>query len=194
VLREHDPTRAIVGLLILALCAGALLTSGLIIFGPAISETNAHIAQTVLALGLTSVTGVAGSNLARRRSLNAPFGYLTIAISLAAFVIAMTKIWSAEGLLGDETTLAYALILALATGHASFLLRSAEENASAVRWVSAATLLPLTVVVVMVFIDLAADRGVLGPDPIGVAVVFYALGVALLPLVRRLAVSLPNDG
>jgi hypothetical protein len=185
-----NPTQAVVGLLIAALCAGALLTIALIVFGPEVSETNGHIALTVFALGFTSVTAVAGSNLARLRAVHAIFGYLTVVISLVAFVIVVVTVWSADGLLGDDRPLAYALILAYATGHASYLLRSAGEGeTTSVRWISAGTVLPLAVLVVMAFIDLAGHRGVVGPNPIGVAVVFYALGTVLLPLTRRFAAS-----
>ena len=188
--REGNPARAVVGLLIAALCAGALLTVALVIFGPEVSQTNGHIALTVFVLGFASVTGVAGSNLVRLRSAHAVFGYLTVIVSLVAFVIAVVTIWSAEEPLGDDKALAYALILAFATGHASYFMYSAEESdTNAIRWLSFATLLPLAVVVVMAFIDLAADRGVVGPNPIGVAIVFYGLGTVLLPLARRYAAS-----
>ncbi|HSS32477.1 MAG TPA: hypothetical protein VLL27_04270 [Solirubrobacterales bacterium] len=188
--RVGNPTQAVVGLLIAALCAGALLTIGLVVFGPEVSETNSHIALTVFALGFASVTGVAGSNLARLRALHSPFGYLTVVVSLVAFVIAVNTIWSAEGLLGGDKLIFYALVLAFATGHASYFLYSAEESdTNAVRWISLATLLPLTTLVVMAFINLSAGRGEVGPNPIGVAVVLYALGVILLPLTRRYAAS-----
>jgi hypothetical protein len=180
----------VVGLLIVALCAGALLTIGLVVFGPDDSTTNGRIVQTVFALGFTSVTGVAGSNLARERTIHAPFGYLTMAVALAAFAIAVISIWSLFGVSEPAKLSAYALILAFATGHASYLLRSPQQtDARPVQWIRLATLLPLAVLVVMAFINLAASRDKIGPDAIGVALVVYALGVALLPLLRRFSVS-----
>lgn len=172
----------------MALCAGALLTIVLIVFGPEFSVTNGNIAQTVLLLALTSVTGVSGSNLARQRSLHAVFGYLTMVVALVAFALVTISIWSGDAV-DNRKTVAYALVLAFATGHASYLLRAALDENRAIRWVRAGTILPLAVLVVMVFIDLAADRGVVGTNPISVAVVLYVLGVVQLPLVRRYSAS-----
>lgn len=183
-LRAGNPTRAVVGALIAALCAGALLTIALIVFGPEISETNGKIAQTVLVLALTSMTGVSGSNLARQRSVHAVFGYLTMVVALVAFALVTFSIWSDDAV-DNRKAIAYALVLAFATGHASYLLRAALDDNRAIRWVRAGTILPLAVLVVMVFIDLAADRGVVGTNPISVTVVLYILGVVLVPLLRR---------
>ncbi len=183
-LRAGNPTRAVVGVLIAALCAGALLTIALIVFGPEISETNGNIAQTVLVLALTSVAGVSGSNLARQRSVHAVFGYLTMVVAPAAFVLTTVSIWSGDAV-DNRKLIAYALVLAFATGHASYLLRTAQDDNRAIRWVRTGAILPLAVLVVMVFIDLAADRGVIGTNPISVTVVLYGLGAVLLPLVRR---------
>lgn len=183
-LRAGDPTRAIVGALIAALCAGALLTIVLILFGSDFSVTNGEIVQTVLVLAFTSVTGIAGSNLARQRSAHAAFGYLTMVVALVAFALVTISIWSGDAV-DNRKAIAYALVLAFATGHASYLLRAALDENRAIRWVRVGTILPLAVLVVMVFIDLSADHDEVGTNPISVTVVLYVLGVVLLPLVRR---------
>lgn len=188
-MRVGNPAQAVVSLLIAALCAGALLIIVLIFFGSDYSAANGRITLTVLALGFTSVTGVAGSNLAREKTIHAGFGYLTMAVALVALVIATVTIWSLISF-GDPTKSAYALILAFATGHASYLLRPAREgDLRPLGWVRIATLLPLAALVVMAFIDLDAHREKIGPDPITAVLVLYLLGIALLPLVRRSAVS-----
>jgi hypothetical protein len=189
VLRAGDPTRAVVGALIAALCAGALLTIVLILFGSDISQTNSRISLTVIVLAFTSVTGIAGSNLVRQRSVHAGFGYLTIVVALVAFVAVTVSIWSSSFFDADKKLIGYSLVLAFATGHASFLLRSAREDNRAIKWVRTVTLLPLTALVVMVFIDLSADRSAVGADPFAVAFVLYGLGAVLLPLVRRYSAS-----
>jgi hypothetical protein len=180
----------VVGLLIAALSIGALLTIALIVIGPDESDTNGRIAQTVFALGFTGVTGVAGSNLARKRTIHAGFGYLTMAVALVAFAIVTISIWSLFGV-GDTARIsAYSLILAFATAHASYLLLPAgEAEAPEIQWLKLATILPLVVLVVMAFIDISDQRETVGQDALGVVVTLYLLGVALLPLLRRFSAS-----
>ena len=130
-----DSARFLVRLLIGALCAAALLLIVTIGSGSELDETGGKAIATAVALAFFSLTGVAGTTLARRRPRLALFGHVTAAVALAAFVMTTAQVWNGD-LAGDGWRIPIdAAIFAIGTGHAALLLGSARtEDSEAVRW------------------------------------------------------------
>lgn len=122
--------RAVVRLLIAVLCGAAFLLIVLILSDSGVDDTAGKAIGTAVALAAFSLTGIAGSNLADRRPELALFGYITIVAALFAFLGVLGAIWSSD-LSGDNgRVVGDAIVLAIATGHASLLLSSAHEDDS----------------------------------------------------------------
>ncbi len=178
--------RFLVRFLIGILCAAALLLIAIIGSGPKLDETGSKAIGTAVALALFSLTGVAGTNLARRRPRFALFGYLTAAVALAAFLAMTALIWN-----GDPTDDGWRIpigtaILALGTGHASLLLGSARtEDGEAVSLVRAGVILAIAMLCSMAIVEISSSGMDIGVRPIAVVAVLYVLGTVLLPLLKR---------
>ncbi len=172
----------LVRVLIGVLCAGALLLILLIASGSDIDEDSARAIGTASAIAFFSLTGVAGLGLAGRRAELAWFGYLTAIASAVAVLMMIGAIWSEDN--GSWEAAFIALILAFAGAHASVLLGPAD-HADNLRLVRNGTLLALALLVVMSTVAIAG--GEIGPQPIGVVAVLYALGTIVLALLRRSA-------
>jgi peptidoglycan/LPS O-acetylase OafA/YrhL len=144
------------------------------------------LAGTGVSFALFSLTGMFGINLTQSRPRLSALGYLTAAVSLAAFLALSAVIWL-DGSWDDKWRLICDIALfALGCGHASLLLGSTRENDSRiVRRVRAALLLALVVLYMMAIAEISANGENVGARPIAVVAVLYVLGTILLPLLRR---------
>jgi hypothetical protein len=181
-----DPIQMVVRFLIAVLCAAALLLIVVIASGSELDDTSGKAIGTAAALAAFSLTGVAGTNLARRRPDVGLLGYSSALASLAALVLVSGAIWDIRG--GDWNLAGIAIVLAVAGGHASLLLASVrDEDSDAVRLARGGTLLAIAVLSLMAVVEIAADGEEIDPRLFGVVAVVYVLGTLLLPLLRRTA-------
>jgi hypothetical protein len=172
--------------LIAVLCAAALLLIILILAGSDVDETSARAIGTAVALAVFSLTGMAGKSLASRRPDLSLLGYLTAAVSLAAFPAAANAIWDADLFGAGGTAAGDTLVLALAGGHASLLLGSQrEEDGEAVRLVRAGVLAAIALLSLIAIVEISSDGEHVGAQAIAVLVVLYVLGTIVLPVLRR---------
>lgn len=181
-----DRVRAVVRILIAVLCGAALLLIVLILSGSRLDDTAGRAIWTAVALAFFSLTAVAGSNLANHRPGLALFGYTTVALSALAFMGILGAIWASD--LSSDTGRAVgdAVVLAIASGHASLLLASASGGDSeAVRLTRTGTLLAMGLLSLLAIIEISSPGEDIGPKPIAVVAVLYVLGAILLPLLRR---------
>jgi peptidoglycan/LPS O-acetylase OafA/YrhL len=183
---DSNSARFLVRLLIGVLCAAALVLIATIGSGSELDETGGKAIGTAVALAFFSLTGVAGTNLARRRPRFALFGYLTAAVALAAFLAMMALVWS-DGLTGDGWRIpVYLTIVAFGAGHASLLLGSQQpRDSEAVRLVRAGVILAIAMLCAMAIVEISSPGPDIGTRLIAVVAVLYLLGTILLPLLRR---------
>jgi hypothetical protein len=87
-------------------------------------------------------------------------------------------------------------VLALGGGHASLLLRGANEaDADSVRAIRTVVLLAIAALCLMAVSEISSNGSQIDPRAFGVLAVLYLLGTVLLPLVRRSSTpSLPAAG
>ena len=187
-----DPTRVVVRALIAVLCVAALLAIVVIANGSELDETSAKLVGTAAAVAFFSLTGVAGSNLARRRPEIGLFGYLTALVSVVALTATTVGIW--EWWETDWEPAGIAIVLAMASGHASVLLASVrDQDPDTVRLTRYGVLLAIAVLTLMATIAISADGEEVSPQAAGIVTVLYLLGVLLLPLVRRMSTDRPQQ-
>ncbi len=189
VYETNETIRGLIRISIGVLCGGALLLIVLILSGTEIDKTSGKAIGTAVALAFFSLTGVAGSDLGRRRPELAPFGLLTTGISALAFLALAATIWSA-GSLGDSwRPSVYSGIVAFACGHASVLLAAAAESDSdTIRLVRTGTLLALLLFVAATIAEISSPGTHSGSiKAIAVVAVLYVLGTIVLGLLRRSA-------
>ena len=179
---DGSSTRAIVNFLIAILCGAALLLIVLIGSGSDIDDDSARAIGTAIAIAFFSLTGVAGTNLGQRRPELAWFGYLAAAVSAIALLMMLGAIWSGDFGNDNWKPAVIALIFAFAAGHASVLLTPALEDET-LRVVRNGTILTLAVLVLTATAAIAGNE--VGPQPVGVVAVLYALGTIVLALLRR---------
>jgi hypothetical protein len=180
---DGDSIAGVVRFLIWLLCASALLLILVIATGSELDETSGKAIGTAAVLAAFSLSGVAGTNLARRRPSLGLFGYLSALASVAALALVLGAIWGESA---DWNAAGVAIVLAIAGGHASVLLASArEDDSDAVRLTRAGTLLAIALLSSLAVAEIAADGGEIDPRGIGIVAVLYILGTLLLPLLRR---------
>jgi hypothetical protein len=84
------------------------------------------------------------------------------------------------------------LVLALAGGHASLLLRGVrDEDSDGVRALRGAVLTVIVVLCLMAIVEISSNGEDIDPEAFGVLAVLYLLGTLLLPLVRRVSGQAP---
>jgi hypothetical protein len=186
-----DATRSAVRVAVVLLCVGAALLILIILNGSRLNATAGRALLTAVAFAFFSITSAAGLRLARHPHPLFLLGYLTIGISLVAFVVTSTVIWSHDAS-GDQGRIAISLtIVALGSGQISQLLFSARpEDSDAVAWVRAGVIAAIVALCAMTIVEISSPGQDVGARPIGVVAVLYLLGCLLLPLLRRIGPTL----
>ncbi|MGB7589212.1 MAG: VOC family protein [Solirubrobacterales bacterium] len=190
---RSDPFRLVVPFLIVILCGAALLLIVLILGGSDIDKTSGKAIGTAAVFAAFSLTAMVGASLGSRRSELAPFGYLTAAFSLAAFLAVTSAIWSAD-LFSDSWKVAGdTIVLAVSAANVSLLLGSTrEEDSEAVRLVRAGGIVALSTLSLMAIVEISSPGKDIGVQPMAIAAVLYVLGMILLPLLKRLSPPQPS--
>jgi catechol 2,3-dioxygenase-like lactoylglutathione lyase family enzyme len=183
-----DPARHTVPILIALLCGAALILIALILSGSEFDKTSAKALGTACTFALFYLTAVAGTALSRRRPELSLLGHLTVAFSLAAFLAVNAAIWSGDLFSNRWRVAGDTIVLAIAAANVSLMLRSApEKDSEAVRLARGGAIAALTALSLMVIFEVSSSGQDIGPQPLAVAAVLYLLGVALIPLLRRLS-------
>jgi hypothetical protein len=179
---HSDELQGVIKLSIGVLCVAAFVLILIILSGNELDDTSGRAIGTAVALAFLSLTAVAGTHLRLRQPQLALLGGATVAVSALAFLVTTAAIWS-----DDNWELAgICLILAFACGHSSVLLAAADEqDDDSVRLVRGATIVALGVLALLGIGELADAGDSVSPQGVGVVAVLYALGVLVLPLLRR---------
>jgi len=184
----NDPVRSTVPILIALLCAAALVTIALLLGGSDVNETGGKAIGLAATCALFMLTGVTGISLAQRRPGLSIVGYLTVLVSLGAFLAVNAAIWANDIFSDSWRTAAEATVLAIAAANVSLLLGSAREGDSeALRVVRAGAMASLAALCVMAIVEISSRGEDIEIQAIAIAAVLYLLGMALLPLLRRLS-------
>jgi len=179
------PPRTIVTVPIGILCGCALVAIVLILNGSDVDETSGRLLGTVSALAVASLMASACLALVRRRPPLAAFGYVGILVAVVALALTVGLIWE----LGEDSGLArpagVALVLAIASAHASLLLAYEREGESeAVRGVRLGTLGAMAILAALLCAEIVSPGEDVSWRAVGVFAVLYLLGTLLLPLMR----------
>jgi hypothetical protein len=183
-MQSSDDLRGVIKLIIGLLCVAALVLILIILSGSRLDDTSGRAIGTAIALGVLSLTAVAGSHLRLRQPQLALLGLATVAVSALAFLVVTAAIWSDD----NWKPAGICLVLAWACGHSSVLLAGIDDrDDDSVRLVRGGTIVALWLFGLLLTGELLESGDNVSPQAIGVLAVLYALGTILLPLLRRAA-------
>ncbi|MGB7684190.1 MAG: hypothetical protein WBL45_00235, partial [Solirubrobacterales bacterium] len=114
-----------------------------------------------------------------------PIGYLTMAVSVIAFLLTVGVI---STVLPGERWPVYALLAAFAFAHSSILLAAGRQwHGLSFQLVQIGTLIATWVLVALAVVDIAAfpDDPPVGVEPLAIVGVFFALGTVITLLLGR---------
>jgi hypothetical protein len=189
-----NTAKILTGVLIAALCVGAsalilLILSG---SGSSIDQTSAETIGLTITFAFCSLTAAAGTGLVLRKPRLAPVGYLTVAVSVAAFLLTAGVVTT---VLPGEWWPLYVLLAAFGSAHSSVLLAAGRPwHGLSFRLVQAGALITTWVMIALAVVDIAAfpDDPPVGIEPLAVVGVLFALGTVVTLLLGR--VWRPDDG
>lgn len=185
--RQRSLARALLVMVIGALCLAALVAIGLLLFGN-FGETEGKILLTTLAFAGYSLLGLAATSaLGREPTWLGPLG---LVVSAIGFVLCVSLIW-----VGPESELlgrlmGAFLVLGVAIAHASllrFMTRDVSEGS--VVTVRAATLVASSTLSAMIIVLILSgwEPGGVYFRILGVVAVLAVLGSLLVPVLWKLA-------
>jgi hypothetical protein len=180
-------TRTLVRWLAPALCVGAVLFLALDPAGErSFLSQQLKVVFTAIAAVLFSLSGGAGSRLARERPQLALLGVLTAIASLLAFCGVAAAIWAMDGNGRDSGVIVgVSLMVPLALGYVSHLLAvSSERDSVAVHLAQGGTVLALAILVLLGIVEISAPGPDVSRNSITDVGVLFLLGAALVPVLR----------
>jgi hypothetical protein len=167
----------------LILCGVAVAALVVVLSASEPENTIAKAISAALMLILFTPIGLTGVVLAARRPALSWFGYATVAVAFATFVLLTKEVWDGSGIFfffGDSKFAGIALVVALACGQVSLLLAWARSG-SLVRGLGFAATFVIVAIAVLAVLEILADIEI--SDRIyGVLAILYLLPVTLLPL------------
>jgi hypothetical protein len=168
-------------LLALGYAGGAVLL-GFLLFEDEVNRTAARTLGSVPVVVLTSLTLIAGIRLARRTGWSGLIGALTVVASLAALILLIEAIWSAEFSV-DPKRAGLTAILTLGLGGISVILDSAHPADSAglrlLRNVTALAMVALATLGILAVLEVDISIRALG-----VTGALFLIGALSLPIAR----------
>ena len=127
---DRDPAvSSAIRISIAVLCGGAGVLIILIAAGSRLGDTGGRATMTALVFAFFSLTGMAGTTLARNQPALAWFGYLTAIVSATAILWVTISIW-AEHHPSNWRLAGNTVVLAIAGAQASLLLGSRRYDDS----------------------------------------------------------------
>ena len=110
-----------------AIMVSSLITIGIFLFG-SMDETQVRLILTTFAVGVYSLTGFGASSWKEKRF--APLGYVGLAASVFAMIMAMRFIWDKNWSWSEEDVKFTVIlnIIAFAAAYSSLLLRAIEAR------------------------------------------------------------------
>ncbi len=187
-MNRADPTqRRFISLVVLVLCAAALVAIAEILSGNGFDDTTLRVLVSAAAFSFFLLVGMAGQSLTVRRPQVSWIGLLTILVAALGFIATLIATWQTSDNTGAVKAAGVMALASLALGHSSLLLRARRsDDTDLVAMVSGGTILVVCLLAGLISIDILGENDDISGEGIAVLAILYVLGTLLLPLVRRL--------
>jgi hypothetical protein len=170
------------------LCAAAAVLIVMILTSSRYDSESGKAFATAVAIAFVSLTITPGINLIARQPGIAHIGYLTVLAGFVALAATANLIWGHSPLSSPDAarTTGYTLIAAFTLGNTSALLAGYDDDDSdSVKLVRLGTVVALWALAITAIAEIHGHGQAVDPRQIGITAVLYALGAAVMPLLRR---------
>jgi hypothetical protein len=177
-----ESTRGLLrALLAVGYAGGAVLVILLLAKGSA-DALSARVGITVLSMIVLSLIGAAGFRLLERPTLDSLWGYATLLVAVATFILIIVEAWR-EGHLPNESRVAAMIVISILFGGGSLVLSGEHESEEqAVRTTRNVALLALVALGTLTILALSDVH--IGARWFGVAATVFLVSALSLPVLR----------